>query len=461
MTLSGDSEPSFRAGIPLDELPATFRDAVSATRTLGLRYLWIDALCIIQGSATDWQREAPRMELVYGNSQVNLAATASTDPEGGLFRERHPIVVNGCRGIFPRGRKPEHICTPKNSWYGTLECTDLNRRGWVLQERLLAPRTLHFTATQIFWECRESLASEQFPSGVPREKLHRDYIDKANLQNLRKGRSSSDQVYDLWYRILRLYTSMELTVDDDRLIAISGIVEVVKEALSSDEKYLAGLWQAHFPWNLLWVSGAGRDSGPMQDRVKPSWSWASFPVAEGNGLGSLVNLDHFDMRPQWAKAHVLDVNVTPVSNPFGSVREATLRIQARMCKVSIVQPEFSGDRVKLEIGGKKVDEVFFVMSVQIAGLEDAVLLEVYARDQRAPRDTAFPLAAAGLILFPAGKQGTYYRVGTYQVTDLSVGSNEDCQAALEVLEHGFRICDLATSQYQEFDGKERYVVEII
>jgi hypothetical protein len=458
MTLSGDSERRCRAGIPLDELPATFRDAVSATRTLGLRYLWIDALCIIQGSATDWQREAPRMELVYGNSQVNLAATASTGPEGGLFRERHPVVVDGCRGIFPGGRKLEHICTPKNSWFYTLERADLNRRGWVLQERLLAPRTLHFTATQIFWECRESLASEQFPSGVPREKLHRDYIDKANLQNLRKGRSSSDQVYDLWYRILRLYTSMELTVDDDRLIAISGIVEVVKEALSSDEKYLAGLWQAHFPWNLLWVSGAGRDSGPMQDRVKPSWSWASFPVAEGNGLGSLVNLDHFDMRPQWAKAHVLDVNVTPVSNPFGSVREATLRIQARMCKVSIVQPEFSGDRVKLEIGGKKVDEVFFVMSVQIAGLEDAVLLEVYARDQRAPRDTAFPLAAAGLILFPAGKQGTYYRIGTYTVNNYN---NEDYQVALEGLEHGFKSCDLATSQYQEFDGKERYVVEII
>jgi hypothetical protein len=127
----------------------------------------------------------------------------------------------------------------------------------------------------------------------------------------------------------------------------------------------------------------------------------------------------------------------------------------------MVQPEFSGGLVKLGIDGKKLPDAFYIMPVQIAGLEDAVLLEVYARDQRAPRDTDFLHAAAGLILFPAGKQGTYYRVGTYQVTDLSVGSNEDCQAALEVLEHGFRICDLATSQYQEFDGKERYVVEII
>jgi hypothetical protein len=127
----------------------------------------------------------------------------------------------------------------------------------------------------------------------------------------------------------------------------------------------------------------------------------------------------------------------------------------------MVQPESEDNLAKLEIGGKKVPDAFVFMSVQIAGLEDAVLLEVYARDQRAPRDTDFLHAAAGLILFPAGKQGTYYRVGTYQVTDFSVGSNEDCQVALEVLEHGFRICDLATSQYQEFDGKERYVVEII
>jgi hypothetical protein len=403
------------------------------------------------------------MQLVYGNSQINLAATASTGPEGGLFRERHPVVVNGCR-IFPEGGKPEHICTLQNSWFDTLECADLNKRGWVLQERLLAPRTLHFTTTQIFWECRESLASEQFPSGVPWTKLHPDYIDmsfKANLQNLWKGRSSSDQVYDLWYRILQLYTCMELTVDDDRLIAISGIARAVKEALPWHEKYLAGLWEAHLPWNLLWDSEARHGSGPIQDRVKPSWSWASFVIAEADNQGASVdNFYLLDMRPQWAKAHVLDVNVTPVSNLFGSVKEATLRIQARMCKVGMVQPEFSGDLVGLEISGKKVPDTFAVMSVQIAGLEDAVLLEVYSRDQRVPR-TGLELTAAGLILFPAGKQGTYYRIGMYQVNHRLLDNNEDCQTGLEVLEQGFRSCDLATSQYQEFDGKERYVVEII
>jgi hypothetical protein len=127
----------------------------------------------------------------------------------------------------------------------------------------------------------------------------------------------------------------------------------------------------------------------------------------------------------------------------------------------MVQPEFSGDLVGLEISGKKVPDTFAVMSVQIAGLEDAVLLEVYARDERVPPDITSMIAAAGLILFPAAKQGTYYRIGMYEVNHRLPDNNDDCQTALEVLEQGFRSCDLATSQYQEFDGKERYVVEII
>jgi hypothetical protein len=42
--------------ISLNTLPNTFQDAILITRRLGLRYLWIDSLCILQGSASDWQR---------------------------------------------------------------------------------------------------------------------------------------------------------------------------------------------------------------------------------------------------------------------------------------------------------------------------------------------------------------------------------------------------------------------
>lgn len=462
--LTVESEPSCRAGIPLAELPSTFRDAVAATRALGLRYLWIDALCIIQGSADDWQREAPRMALVYGNSQVNLAATASMDPEGGLFRERHPVMVNGCRGIFPQGGKTEHICVPEDDWLVMVERATLNERGWVFQERLLAPRTLHFATTQIFWECTEAMASEQFPSAIPRKQRDRIYYNapsKASLQQLRKSHTSPHLVYSLWYEILETYSNMEFTVNDDRLVAFSGIVEVFQEALPRDARYLAGLWEAHLPWNLLWLGDARGSSRPIQDRAKPSWSWAS---ALGSDGGAHVNnLRYFDMQPQSAKASVLDVKVTPVNNPLGTVREATLGIQARMCRVVVVQPESGDDPFeRLEINGREVSGAHIALSTPMPSSEGAVLLEVFDRGegQTAPLNYN-SILIAGLILSPTGKQGTYYRVGVYHVDNWEHYTEQQRQATLHAFRRGFTNWDLTPSQYKEFDGKGRYVVEII
>jgi hypothetical protein len=97
------------------------------------------------------------MGQVYGSSHVNLAATASAAAEGGFFKQRYPIIVNGCRGIFPTingSAAEEHICVMGDDWQTRVEGGPLNRRGWVTQERMLAPRTLHFTSWQLFWECR-------------------------------------------------------------------------------------------------------------------------------------------------------------------------------------------------------------------------------------------------------------------------------------------------------------------
>jgi hypothetical protein len=84
----------FKAGIPISRLPTTFRDAVTVTRRLGIRYVWIDAICIVQNSSQDWKTEAMTMHQVYGNAHCTLAATFSKDGNGGLFKERSPESVN-------------------------------------------------------------------------------------------------------------------------------------------------------------------------------------------------------------------------------------------------------------------------------------------------------------------------------------------------------------------------------
>jgi hypothetical protein len=80
------------AGIPLADLPQTFKDAVSLTRNLKIRYLWIDSLCTKQLDKDDWEIEAGKMGSVYSQSFLNIAATSSAEGSGGCFKERLALI---------------------------------------------------------------------------------------------------------------------------------------------------------------------------------------------------------------------------------------------------------------------------------------------------------------------------------------------------------------------------------
>lgn len=77
-----------KAGIPLSDLPPTFQDAVQLTRRLGVKYLWIDSICILQDDISDWEKESALMGSIYSSSYLNIAATHSGDSRGGLFSRR-------------------------------------------------------------------------------------------------------------------------------------------------------------------------------------------------------------------------------------------------------------------------------------------------------------------------------------------------------------------------------------
>jgi hypothetical protein len=75
-------------GIEWTSLSQTFRDAVITTRKLGIRYLWIDSLCILQGDVQDWELESGRMADIYAGAHVVLAATYAPDGSIGLFARK-------------------------------------------------------------------------------------------------------------------------------------------------------------------------------------------------------------------------------------------------------------------------------------------------------------------------------------------------------------------------------------
>ncbi|KAJ9131821.1 Heterokaryon incompatibility protein [Pleurostoma richardsiae] len=286
----------FRHRIALTDLPATFRDAVGITRRLGVRYLWIDSLCILQDKddLSDWLVEASLMNKVYSHSYCNISASAALDSSKGLYSTRDPRAsVRSPVEICVRGVHPERdivTCSivDMNFWVDNVSRCHINKRGWVLQERLLAPRVLHFGKRQTYWECREHDAAEVYPDGLP--ELYRllvytnfksfdpEVYSRKMRGQLRQGYDTGHAHYRRWAAIVQSYSETLITKPADKLIALSGVAKLFEEL--TGDTYVAGMWRRHLASELLWhvddeQQVDGRPSARPAEYRAPSWSWAS------------------------------------------------------------------------------------------------------------------------------------------------------------------------------------------
>jgi hypothetical protein len=240
--------------ISISDLPLTFKQAFEVTRRLGIRYIWIDSLCISQDSTEDWLHEAALMHKVYSHSYCTIAAAASADSTQGLFRRRKPHFLYPCEIEIPWFGKTKYQLVDFDFWASQIQDQPLHRRGWVVQERLLAPRVLHFSSQQLIWECRELSAAEKYPSGLPLVlsgvqtsfKGLDPEKDGARLRKLSGDNSQDPKFYahHLWDKIVVAYSSSLLTIGSDKLIALSGIAK--RQQAELNDQYLAGLWVAFF-----------------------------------------------------------------------------------------------------------------------------------------------------------------------------------------------------------------------
>jgi hypothetical protein len=155
----------------LSQLPKTFQDAVKITRELGLQYLWIDSLCIVQGKNGDWEQQARKMEQVFNFAYCTIAATAAASSLAGFLSEYTQAEQ---KGVYVRDASGSlvYISTTLVGFDEEVEEADINNRAWVMQERFLSPRTIHFGLNQIFGECGDSVyigdkILEKYVSGKP------------------------------------------------------------------------------------------------------------------------------------------------------------------------------------------------------------------------------------------------------------------------------------------------------
>ncbi|KAH8687965.1 heterokaryon incompatibility protein-domain-containing protein, partial [Tricladium varicosporioides] len=270
LRLTVGSLPMLEAGFAKGCLPETFRDAVSVTVDLGIRYLWIDALCIIQDSVDDqdWSREASIMGDVYANSYITLAATTSPNSAGGLLHRRNPLAVLPCR-------LTANFVIGSSKWACDQYQKPLIDRAWAFQEWLLSRRLIHFSDDQVRWECYCLAASEAYPEGLDEDAL--EYQGTPTKSIISCLRNEPECRQGLWERIRTEYSEKALTKPSDRLTAFSGIARMVHKVLGSPpQDYLAGLWKPELLQELLWT----RYEEECQPRstnqyIAPTWSWAS------------------------------------------------------------------------------------------------------------------------------------------------------------------------------------------
>ncbi|MCJ1405547.1 hypothetical protein MMC11_008775 [Xylographa trunciseda] len=280
---------------PLERLPKTFIDAVNVAERLGIHYIWIDKLCIRQDSAEDWRREASVMQDVYKNALFNISALGAENDSGGCFfsRDVSKVVPTVVRLKFEDGDpRPFRFELEKGwAWCLSFNREPLLQRAWVVQERLLSPRILHFGRAQVYWECSEVKCCETHPNGVH---LFDDVVEETTLtsQQQKPQRTSHlckpllpgqtpatdpyEQLFLDWNGIVELYANCKLTVASDKLVALSGLANHMKRRLQElrpgTHRYLAGIWEQKLHESIAWNvrSPAQRAS----EYRAPSWSWA-------------------------------------------------------------------------------------------------------------------------------------------------------------------------------------------
>jgi hypothetical protein len=277
-----------KTGIETHTLPKTFRDAVEIASRLGIRYLWIDSMCIVQDDPADWEREAKKMAAVYQNALVTIAATASSDSEGGCFSTPDPAFDTkqvDCEAL-DKTRFPLYFrATPPHFWDSSDLCP-LLMRGWVYQERLLSPRYLHYTSTEVVWECSEhttcycSLYPIQM-SGIqppnPSAKLSHRYAMQEK---------SFTVLSDWWHGLVREFARLGLSFEKDRLFAVAGLATQFSAITSADGssvlgEYVDGMWSNIMIEEISWEVFS-KSKPQRQPAVKsaqrwraPSWNWVS------------------------------------------------------------------------------------------------------------------------------------------------------------------------------------------
>ncbi|KAK0482392.1 heterokaryon incompatibility protein-domain-containing protein [Armillaria novae-zelandiae] len=262
------------AGIPLQNIPKSNMDTIKVTQKLGLRYLWVDALCILQDSKDDKAQEIAQICRIFRNAYVTIIAACADKVSNGFLQTQDiPDTIRNLPFRCPDGG----IGTMR--LLGNRHAPDepVNKRAWCLEERVLSPRRVIYASHTVQYECQTTHVNANDVrfidslDGIPclpdRVLLPTPDIPSSDLP-------ADEEAAKAWCDILGLYTRRTFTKPRDRLVALSGIVEQF-HSFWPHTTYIAGLWEHQLPSCLLWYQGDNNQRSRPNRYRAPSWSWAS------------------------------------------------------------------------------------------------------------------------------------------------------------------------------------------
>ncbi|CAD6578934.1 MAG: hypothetical protein ASARMPRED_008897 [Alectoria sarmentosa] len=269
-------------------LPRTISDAIEVTKTLGFKYLWVDALCIIQDSTEaaarqDMEQELATMDQVYKNATVTIVAACAPSATDGFLEDRPGLGQK--RFDIPCRLGPEKFFVAhiqEHIMYNDMR-EPISARAWAFQEQLISPRLLIYASHTLQWQCRTLTcnlgASYHYPSpsAAPRLPSLQNLLLKGPGQYHNSGELSPDIAHPIlqhWLRIVMGYSIRKSSLPSDKLPALSALA--VSYAPLFGPEYFAGIWARSAVQQLCWRGPDSRVFFTRPDRYRaPSWSWAA------------------------------------------------------------------------------------------------------------------------------------------------------------------------------------------
>ena len=408
-------------GIPFATMRKSLRDAVRITRKLGAKYLWVDALCIVQDDDHDKGNEMAVMHKIYKNSLVTIAAAGASSILEGCFLPRKnyvhpppncPLFVDGA---------PIWVCPNFPNRHQVMESQPMTTRAWIMQERFLSSRILFWTDTCLFWECSALEASENWPKGQPGVENLTNSLRQIRLHVPTTPAEKARYLTDIWSGMVSRYTRCEISYGTDKFPALSAVAHHFQQ-LTCDT-YHAGLWASVLLQNLLWFGkpgmGAATEKRKRDGRghyIAPSWSW-------GSVVGEIAMASPPPNLKPCAKVVAVETLLAG-PDPYGEIKSGKLTLCGRLRRGLWAEPPpFSETPTRFHVLDRKGageewqsgpwnQVTFDVESEQ----ENFHCFEVQ-RSIKDSWDELEPVSSLGLALMGIGVSNVYKRIGYCEMSE--------------------------------------------